>query len=112
MSALAACAAVAVPASRRRRPRLCVRGRGRQRGPHPLARRLRPLRRIFGGLERIAALQRLLRSLRERGCALRVLSFGIEGEIVAALRHIDVDACFDGVYSPLPRLHRAGLWLA
>ena len=39
---------------------------------------------VFGGAERVAALQRFLRALRERSCKLRVLSFGVEDEINVA----------------------------
>ena len=54
--------------------------------------------RIFGGAQRIAALQRFLGALSAAGHTLRVLSFGFEGEIDAALRHIEVDSVFSGVY--------------
>lgn len=55
--------------------------------------------RIFGGAERIAALQAFLRGCSALpGSELRVLSFGYEEEIRAALDYIGVTDCFEGVY--------------
>lgn len=54
--------------------------------------------RIFGGAARIEALQAFIKGLAERGVELRVLSFGNEGEISAALQHIGVEGYFQGIY--------------
>jgi hypothetical protein len=52
--------------------------------------------RMFGGQERISALRGFLRALSER-CAIRVLSFGMEAEIKAALSHLELLDLFDTI---------------
>ena len=52
--------------------------------------------RMFGGQERIYALRSFLRALSER-CTIRVLSFGMEAEIKAALSHLELLDLFDAI---------------
>lgn len=53
--------------------------------------------RIFGGQERIQALCSFIRTIRQHGCALRIMSFGYAAEIWDALSHIGVIDAFEDI---------------
>ncbi len=53
---------------------------------------------IFGGAERVEMLRAFLRDMKEAGATLRILSFGREAEIEAALEWMDVRVLFDEVH--------------
>jgi hypothetical protein len=54
--------------------------------------------RIWGGAERMGAVQRFLRTLKAQRFTVYILSFGNEREIVAALKYADVLHAIDGIY--------------